>query len=281
MVQDGAELGLLVIVPAGGGDCREFDLFASSQDTGEKLKKKIEKACGIPADDMELFVKNAAPDAKQAWVVEDQSLQDQHILDSAIITVGVHGMRGQTSFAAVEEDGEIPRDAVQNSIYAKGDSSYYFAHTRKSDVPEEHRIVSGGAPQKLAESQTLPEPISGHRQLRMEEDETQRPERHISNYAWGDEKEVVKIYISADSEPEIVGLAKDGKSGEVQVKWESKRLKLRVHAEKLDYVLELERLYYEIMPGDCKFRVSPNKRITLTLKKKDAHTWLKLLKPDA
>ena len=101
------------------------------------------------------------------------------------------------------------------------------------------------------------------------------------NYAWGDEQAAVKVYISADAEPEALAAAGDGNAGEVEVSFQPKALKLRVHAEKLDWVLELDPLYYEILPEECKFRVSASKRITLTIKKKEAYTWLKLLKPDA
>merc|ERR1719471_1985768 len=96
------------------------------------------------------------------------------------------------------ETGEIPDDAVNTSIYTKGDASYYHAHARKGELLEEHRIVSGGEPVKLGESDVpLPEPKSAQRLLNEDEDgESGKPERPISNYAWGDEKEFIKIYIS-------------------------------------------------------------------------------------
>ncbi|CAE8711787.1 unnamed protein product, partial [Polarella glacialis] len=113
------------------------------------------------------------------------------------------------------------------------------------------------------------------------EDVCLRPERPILNYAWGDEAEVVKIYISQDSEPDAVAAARAGKSGEAEVRWKPRSLKLRIHGEKLDFVLDLDPIYYEIVPEESKFRVSENKRVTLTLKKKESFTWLKLLKPES
>lgn len=271
---------LQAIVPAGGGTCQEVELKASRKDTCAKLKKDLEKAFNIPVDDMEIFFQNAEEGSRQKWLRDDVVLEAEDVRDGAILTVGVHGVAGGGHQNHVEDE-DLPEDAVQNSIAVKGETSYYFAHSRKADVPEEHRIVSGGEPQKLCETEALKEPMSSMRKIRAEEEGLLRPERAILNYAWGDEKEVVKIYVSADGEPLALAAAKDGKSDEVEVSWRSRAATLRIHAEKLDWVLDLDRLYYEIVPEECKFRVSENKRITLTLKKKEAYAWLKLLKPDA
>jgi len=277
------ELSLVAIVPKGGGECREYEVTAEPKDTGEKLKKRIEKLCGVPADDLELFAKNAEEDAKPTWIREDGTLLEQDVRDGAIITVGVHGMKG-TEPAEDPETGEVPGDAVNSSIATKGDTSYYHAHSRGLTLPEEHRIVSGGAPEKLTGSLEVPleEPKTLKQQLAETDGEKQagRPERPIRNYSWGDEKASVKIYVSMDSEPEAVGAAEDGKGGQVEMKWGPKYLKLRVKGEKHDMVLELDRIYYEILTEECSCKVSQNKRITLTLKKKEQYTWLKLLKPE-
>jgi len=276
------ELSLWIVVPKGGGECREFELTADPKETVEKLKKRIEKICGIPADDLELFAKNTDDEAsKQKWLTEDKALEVQEVRDGAVITVGVHGMKGDI-VDLDPETGELPTDAVNTSICSRGDSSYYHAHRRKADLPEEHRIVSGGAPQKLGESsELLPEPKAPGKAIVTEEgEEPGRSERPISNYAWGDEKDTVKIYISAESEPKAIASAGDGKAGEVEVDWQPRSVKLRVRAEKFDWVLELGRIYYEIVPEESKFRVSKGKRVTLTLKKKEQFTWLKLLKPE-
>merc|ERR1719174_1878916 len=105
-----------------------------------------------------------------------------------------------------------------------------------------------------------------------------RPRKAIKNYAWGDEKEAIKIYVSRESEPDVIQAVGNGKDGQLKVKWLPKALRLTVHGKQLDYVLLLDRIYYEIIPEECSFKVSPNKRISLTLKKKEAFTWLKLLK---
>merc|ERR1711933_326274 len=90
----------------------------------------------------------------------------------------------------------------------------------------------------------------------------------------------IKIYISKEGEPEAVQAAGDGKNGQVEVKYLPRALRLTVHGPQLDNVFLLDRLYYEIIPEESTFRVSLNKRITLTLKKKESFTWLKLLKPE-
>ena len=48
----------------------EFEVGVLPKETAEKLKKKIEKLCGIPADDLELFCKNSEPEAETS-VSED------------------------------------------------------------------------------------------------------------------------------------------------------------------------------------------------------------------
>lgn len=268
-------LTLYAIVPSGGGHCKELELTADLQDNGMEIKKKIEKACNIPVDDMEIFVKNPSEGSAQKWLRDDATLQGENIEDSAVLTVGVHGTGGGHSY----DEEDLPDTAVENSIAAKGENSYYFAHSRKADVPEEHRIVSGGSPKKLGEGEALPEPVAAKKQLDMDQDA--RPERAILNYAWGDEKEVVKIYVSADAEPQAIEAAGDGKEEQLKVLFSQKACELRIHAGKLDWVLDLAPLYYEIAPEECKFRVSQSKRITITLKKKESYAWLKLLKPDA
>lgn len=279
------ELNFLAIVPSGNGDCREFEITAEPKDSGEKLKKKIEKCCGIPADDLELFFKNQdVEDAKQKWIFEDATLKEQEIHDGAVITVGVHGMKGDAMHPD-PETGDVPSDAVNASIASKGDSSYYHAHSRPMTLPEEHRIVSGGEPEKL--TGTLEKELEERKTMKQQIAENEgrkdatRAERPIRNYSWGDEKETIKIYISKDNEPEAIAAAEDGKDGKVEVQWGPRYLKLTVKAEKHDLVLELDRIYYDIIPEQSYHRVSQNKRISLTLKKKENYTWLKLLKPDA
>mmetsp|Transcript_87186 Transcript_87186/g.255185 ORF Transcript_87186/g.255185 Transcript_87186/m.255185 type:complete len:287 (-) Transcript_87186:322-1182(-) len=280
------ELTFTAIVPTGSGECREFEITADPKETGEKVKKKIEKVCGVPADDLELFFKNEdVQDAKQKWMSEETSLKEQDVHDGAVITVGVHGMKGVEALMPDPETGEVPGDAVSASIASRGDSSYYHAHARNASLPEEHRIVSGGEPEKL--SGDFAKPIEEHKTVKQQIAESEgrkdasRPERPIRNYSWGDEKQNVKIYISKDNEPEVIAAAEDGKDGKVEVQWGPKFLKLKVKAERHDWVLELDKIYYEIIPEECSHRVSQNKRISLTLRKKENFTWLKLLKPDS
>jgi len=276
------ELSLIAIVPRGTGECMEYQISADPNDSGEKLKKRIEKICGVPPDDMELFLKNQdVQDAKQKWLNEEGTLKEQEVRDGAIITVGIHGLKGNMDIDV--ENAEIPDDHVQRSIYAKGESSYYFAHARKGDLDDEQRIVSGGPPAKLMETEAMKGdarvPLS---KLMDEEDDTPaRPMRPIRNYSWGDEKENIKIYISEDNEQDVLKAAGDGKQGQVDVKFGPKYVRVRVHGPLHDFQLEMDRIYYEIIPEQSKWRVSQNKRITLTLKKKEIMTWLKLLKPES
>lgn len=285
-----ADLGewtFTVIVPSGGGECREFEVDADPTDRVSKFKQRIEKKTSIPADDMELFCQNTeSSDCKQKWLSDDSTLQEQEVVEGAQIFVGVHGMRSSAPAEVDPETGEAEAgDHVQSSINSKGDTSYYFAHARKGELSEEQRIVSGGSPQKIAECEARsldtaePPPLASA----MFDDGTEapgRPIKTIKNYAWGDEKHVIKIYISKESESEAVQAAGSGKDGQVEVKWLPKALRLTVHGEQFDFVLILENIYYDIVPEECSFRVSLNKRISLSLKKKEEFTWLKLLRPE-
>merc|ERR1711924_339213 len=149
----------------------------------------------------------------------DVTLAQQDVKNGAIITVGVHGHMG-TGNLMPDDSGEVPDDAVQNSIYTKGDSSYYHAHARKGELTEEQRIVSGGEPAKLSESAvpTLEMKPSMARSVLSSEEAfiSDRPEVPIRNYSWGDEREFVKIYVSKDNEPEAVTAAEDGKDNKVE-----------------------------------------------------------------
>mmetsp|Transcript_102801 Transcript_102801/g.265751 ORF Transcript_102801/g.265751 Transcript_102801/m.265751 type:complete len:285 (-) Transcript_102801:34-888(-) len=284
MAEEEEELRVVCIVPKGGGECREFEVDVLSKDTGEKVKKKIERVCGIPADDLELFAKNPEEGSKNQWLKKDESLALQNVRDGATISVGVHGMKGSMPLPDGEAEGGEPTDAVAVSMASKGNTSYYFSHSKQSEVPEEHRVVSGGAPAKLRETEELlPEPKSMARRHVLGVDEVEGPsksERPVHHYAWGDEQEFVKIYVSVEGEPEVVAAAGDGKSSQVEVKWEPRRFRMVVHGEKFDHVLDIDRIYYEVIPEECKFRVSAGKRISLSLKKKEKFTWLKLIKPE-
>jgi len=278
-----AEWTLKVIIPSGSGQCLEHEVNADPKDSGLKLKQRIEKICGIPTDDMELFARGDGEGCKQKWLAEDASLQEQEVVDGGQVAVGVHGMRS-SSAPEDSETGELATDPVQISMNTKGDTSYYFAHSTKCELSDEQRIVSGGEPLKIADgvgqALSVVDPVPLSAALFDDHMDPARPRKSIKNYAWGDEKEVIKIYISKELEPEAIQAAGDGRDGQVEVKWLPKAFKLTVHGKQLDHVLILDRLYYEIVPEECSFRVSLDKRISLTLKKQEAFTWLKLLKPE-
>lgn len=103
--------------------------------------------------------------------------------DGAVTTVGVHGMKGEVP-EADPETGDIPSDAVQTSFYSKGDASYYHAHRRRNELPEEHRVE----PRKIGENTPLPEPKAVAHAINFDgEQDSGRASRRILNYAWGDE----------------------------------------------------------------------------------------------
>mmetsp|Transcript_158898 Transcript_158898/g.281682 ORF Transcript_158898/g.281682 Transcript_158898/m.281682 type:complete len:288 (-) Transcript_158898:68-931(-) len=285
-----ADLGLwtiTAIVPRGGGECREYEIGVDPEDTCTKVKSKIEKVCGVPPDDMELFYKTEGPEGKNKWLKEGETLAEQEVVDGAVITVGVHGLKSDAPLQD-PETGEVPDDAVGSSLATRGDTSYYHAHrgrAQDSRVTEEQRIVSGGAPQMLAEGEAEALSSAEKRPMSMllfEDDSSEagRARRAMKNYSWGDEKEFIKIYISKDGEPDAIAAAGDGKSEQVEVKFRTRALNVTVHDKLHDWVLQFDNIYYEIIPEESKWRVSKDKRITVSLRKKENFTWLKLLKPD-
>jgi len=266
-------ISLMVVVPSGNGECDEYTLEARHSDTGDRLKCQIQKLCGVDSEDQELFFSNRNPDTNQKWLAEERTLAQQDVRDGAVIMVGVHGQGSN-----VPDEADAPTTAVDHSLHCRGDASYYFAHARPSDIPAECRIVSGGSPQKIESAGPA---VASAQPVQVDEQcIPERPERRIMNYSWGDEREVIKVYISKDSEADVIAAVGDGTRGQVEVDWHNRSLRLCIRAGLYDYVLALDRIYYDIVPEKCKWRVSAGKRVTLTLHKSEATTWLKLLKPD-
>jgi len=105
------------------------------------------------------------------------------------------------------------------------------------------------------------------------------PVKAVQKYSWADEGEFVCVYISAEAEADAIAAAKDGKSGEVEVQFEARSTELRVTDGLKVYKLVLRELEKEIVPEECKHRVSVGKRITLKLKKKRGGVWTRLVQP--
>jgi hypothetical protein len=111
-----------------------------------------------------------------------------------------------------------------------------------------------------------------------ERKEVGEPFVEITRYAWADEGEQVKIYVGADNEPEVVKLVSDDKKN-VACNFTQEGIVLKVTGGNASHVLLLSPLSGLVVPEESKFRISPGKRIVITLKKRGGCTypWYKLV----
>ncbi|CAK8990902.1 Low-density lipoprotein receptor-related protein 5 (LRP-5) (Low-density lipoprotein receptor-related protein 7) (LRP-7) [Durusdinium trenchii] len=89
----------------------------------------------------------------------------------------------------------------------------------------------------------------------------------IEKYSWADEGAIVKVYISASSNP--CALAARGEEC-LEVDFQARGFTLTVRpGNGPDFQLKARGLLQEVVPEKCKVRLSTGKRITLSLAKKD------------
>jgi len=255
MSQDERELKFTIICSKAGG---QKSLSAKNSLTGKELKWRLREALDLTPDtSLVLHFQNGSRNASKVLIEEDQRLQEQGVEDEATITVKIDA-----------EEVRPENSALRDSIAQNGTSSYYYAHANENSLPPELRYVYGGDPIKLSADDA---PATGYAGSKVS--------RPISKYSWADEGEFVWIYISAEGEPEAIEAAGDGKSNQVEVSFEQKSVDLRISGSTIDYALRLPQLEAEIVPEECKHRVSAGKRITLKMKKKRSGTWSRLVRP--
>lgn len=246
----GSDVNLHVILPQGvEGETITANLETA---TGKLLKEQLAEVATVSPDEQILYYQNQTRNAAKVRLVDDTPLATQGVEADAIITIKTL----ETDVA--KEDSEL-RQSIQRS----GTNSYYYAHANEKELPLEHRYVYGGAPAKL-------EGVA-------EDFKAEVPIQSIEKYAWSDEGDSVKIYISADNEADAIEAMK---GGEVTVEFESHAVDVTICGKK-NYVLKLFVLESEILPDQSKHRVSAGKRLTITLKKKNKNvTWTRLLRPN-
>ena len=158
---------------------------------------------------------------------------------------------------------------LRDSIKTYGSNSYYYAHSRKIEIPadairvEGDGLVTGGMPVllKVGDAPTTTAGIVTKR---------------LTAYSWSDSGETVKIYIE-DSD----WLASaEARPGSVLVDFAEKSLSIKVTNDKgVVITFSIDNLDDEIEPTACSFRLSAGKRFTVSLKKKKANkTWYALRK---
>ncbi|CAE8694301.1 unnamed protein product [Polarella glacialis] len=224
--------------------------------TGQELKERIRETLDISVDaSLLLFFQNGSRNAAKSLVEDAATLAAQGFQDGASVTV-----------KADAQEVKPQSSALRHSIRENGTSSYYYAHANEKELPPEVRYAYGGAPTKMSEEQA-PEVTKA------------LPVQSMAKYSWADEGEFVCIYISVEGEPEAVQAAGDGKAGQVQVEFGQRSVDLQILASEREFRLAFRELEGEIVPEECKNRVSAGKRVTLKLKKKNQVTWTRLVRP--
>lgn len=154
--------------------------------------------------------------------------------------------------------------ALRDNIESKGANAYYHAHSRKFEIPEDAKIVSG------------PGLVTGGPPVKLESEEQVVKEAdrviNIKQYSWADCGAKVKVYVPMD---ELV----DGDEQLVQASFEATSFIIDIAKTPLPKRLRLDKLKAEIDAEGSKVKVEvAKKRLTVVLAKKRESTWYDLLK---
>lgn len=249
-----AAISLRIIAPGGGAGST---IKVQADLTGETLKQTLQESLNIPASEQLLMYQNGSRNAAKATIEDGTTLEAQGVEDEAVVTV------------RTVDQQVLPADSkLRQSISKNGGSSYYYAHANEKQLPHELRYVYGGAPAKIEEA------AAGDAAAAPE-----IPTVAIAKYSWADEGDFVCVYVSGEDEADAIAAAKDGKSGEVTVTFDTKSVELTIRGDSRIYSLAFRSLENEILPDESKHRVSAGKRVTLKLKKKRQVTWTRLVRP--
>ncbi|OLP86475.1 DNA topoisomerase 2-beta [Symbiodinium microadriaticum] len=154
--------------------------------------------------------------------------------------------------------------ALHQNISEKGENAYYFAHSRKFEIPEDAKIIAGpglvtGGPPELLQD--------GGAELIKEEEKI----LWIKDYAWAEAGGKVKVYVDCDFLPE------DAQDDIASATFDTRSFVLDIASQQRRR-LKVEKLHAEIKPEECKVRVEAAKRrVTVTLAKKRETTWRSLV----
>ena len=160
---------------------------------------------------------------------------------------------------------------LRDSIKTYGSNSYYYAHSKKIEIPsdairtEGDGLVTGGMPVLLATGTPLAHHDSALNNLH----------KRLHGYAWGDDGELVKIYIE---DPAWLEDAHANK-GLIETDFGVRSVSIKVtNTEGVVTLFSIDKLDEDVDPSGCYFRLSA-KRFTITLKKtKPTKTWYSLRK---
>jgi predicted dehydrogenase len=152
-----------------------------------------------------------------------------------------------------------PSNALLDSIYRKGEHSYYYAHAPKQteDLNSAHRvqgegIIHGGPPQLIQVQEVTPAP--------------QPRVVNIRNFSWADEDDECSVYITFPSD-----ILQDA----VSFKSDLKSFEFSYRLSELETHKLIKKLSKTIDPDRSKLRLRKNKA-TITLYKSEPGKWDKL-----
>jgi len=248
-----AELELLVVAPSavekeGKAQTKQVSVGLGTEVLA--LRKRIVEVFGEGSvDDLVLYFQNKSGPFSQSLKVlnNENNLHDNGVASGATI---------------------VCQTAHWEKLKSKGgDSVYYMWSANGPVIAEEHRVQTGGVPKKLAEEKQA-------------DSEGMLPIRKMVNYSWVDEsRKLVKIYIYADGEPVAVAAAGNGEESQLRTEFGAQSLKISVLGASATYVLNIDELEHAVVPAECKVKVTPSKKIVLTLRKaKDDQLWHTLIK---
>mmetsp|Transcript_87440 Transcript_87440/g.255702 ORF Transcript_87440/g.255702 Transcript_87440/m.255702 type:complete len:287 (+) Transcript_87440:68-928(+) len=184
------------------------------------------------------------------------------------ISVEVGADHLEANARAVRKLEERSGSALQSNVDQKGENAYYYAHTRKFEVPEHAKVISGpglitgGAPVLIESGAMVVDATAEERTV------------WLKDYSWADAKGKVKVYIPV---PEGV-LPAEGAEDLVEADYTTTQAELTIKSKPRQR-LRIERLNAEIKADACSVRVEAHKsRVVLQLAKKRETTWYSLTK---
>jgi len=239
------QLHLQVRGPEDGTELKILTIERSS--TGAGVKQQVQYLFLVNPDEQLLYFANR-PEDKLVLLDDVESLAAQGVANDAQITV-----------KRKLQNWTLPEGlASKENIERHGRLSYYHANRHDPDVPEELRIASGGEPVKLSTAE-IDNVIM------------------ITQYTWADDGKSVKVYIDAQQEPRVVAAAWTDGQVNAEIDFQPRSFCLKVPDKTREFVLNIPKLYKEIVPSSSKIRVGQGKKITISLKKvEEGHEWFML-----
>lgn len=158
--------------------------------------------------------------------------------------------------------------ALQSNVDQKGENAYYYAHTRKFEVPEHAKVITG--PGLITGGQPLLLAMGA-----MEVDATEEERTvYLKDYSWADSNGKIKVYVPV---PEGL-LPAEGADSLVEASFEISQVDLTIKCKPRQR-LRIEKLNGELKVEACTTRVEAHKnRVVLQLVKKRDTTWYSLTK---